>query len=250
MRRQHDKTSNVAAGLNQDKEDVSMLSAAENPDESSVSPQISDEGFKLAREYYERLVLQYPYTPHSQHTVNSRVFYPALFNVWVYGVQARYKTLRKEASRARRSSIQSVASDYSNRSRSPRPPTTQDLAKRELEDAVPIADRLDQLLLSPPFDVSEPLLRLRGMMGIWLSDLYTLLAKSGADRSDDSSLASPSGNGSGDYAERVTAEQNRQKAILERKRAKELLAKVKAIGNDDSGDFDLELLEAEEDVSE
>lgn len=248
MRREHDKPSNSAAGpTSQASEDGTLQ---DDNDGHNTSTKLSDQGFKLAREYYERLVLQYPYTPHSQHTVNSRVFYPALFNVWVYEVQSRYKGLREEASRPRRSSIQSIASDVSHHSRSSQLDSSHDLTKRELEDALPVADRLDQLLLNPPFDVSEPLLQLRGMMGIWLSDLHASLAKTTSNRPDDSSLSSPNGSGPRDYAERVAAEQNRQKAAAERKRAKELLAKVKAIGNDTLGDFDLTSVDIEEDMSE
>lgn len=248
MRRGHGKISeNPAKADNPGSDDVSMH---DDFDAQKASPQLPDEGFKLAREYYERLVLQYPYTPHSQHTVNSRVFYPALFNVWVYEVQARYKRLREEAARVRRSSIQSTASDVSNRSRSLRDSSGQDLTRRELEDALPIADRLDQLLLSPPYDVSEPLLHLRSMMAIWLSDIYASLARARSYQPDDSSLSSPTTNVHGDYADRVATEQNRQKAIAERKRAKELLAKVKALGSETSRDFDLGSVEAEDDLSE
>ncbi|KAM0708582.1 hypothetical protein Q7P35_005234 [Cladosporium inversicolor] len=215
-------------------------------DEASDSPKprsahrFADEGFKLAREYYERLVLQYPHTPHTQHTVNAKVFYPALFNIWVYEVQARYRHLRDEASRARRSSSHSITSDNADEHGSA---ASQDLASREIADATPIAERLDELLLSPPYDISEPLLRLRGMMGLWLSDLYRSLTNAHRRKSDANS-SSPVGGYRNEYADRVAIAQNRQKASAERWRAKELLAKVEATGGDASAGVALRLADA------
>lgn len=218
----------------------SLHDEASNLPTSRPAHRFADEGFKLAREYYERLVLQYPHTPHTQHTVNAKVFYPALFNIWVYEVQARYQHLRDRASRTRRSSSHSIASDNSDEHASP---ANQDLASREIADATPIAERLDELLLSPPYDVSEPLLRLRGMMGLWLSDLYRSLANAHRKKSDASS-SSPVGGYRNEYANRVATAQNRQKASAERRRAKELLAKVEAAGGDESAGMALRLVDA------
>jgi hypothetical protein len=242
MRREKAKVSEASAAARRSSEDESSLLH----DEASDSPinrsahRFADEGFKLAREYYERLVLQYPYTPHTQHTINAKVFYPALFNIWVYEVQARYQRLRDEASRARRSSSHSIASDNADEHAST---ADQDLASREIADASPIAERLDELLLSPPYDVSEPLLRLRGMMGLWMSDLYRSLANVHRKNSDASS-SSPVGGYRNEYADRVATAQNRQKASAERRRAKELLAKVEATGGDESAGVALRLADA------
>jgi hypothetical protein len=109
----------------------------------------------------------------------AKVFYPALFNIWVYEVQARYKHLQAESSNARRSSSYSIASDNDDSEfggSQQQALLSRDLLAREIADATPIADRLDELLLSPPYDISEPLLKIRGMIGLWLSDLYKSLA--------------------------------------------------------------------------
>jgi hypothetical protein len=223
-------------------EDMSSLpDAMDDTTADRSAHRLADEGFKLAREYYERLILQYPHTPHAQHTVNSKVFYPALFNIWVYEVQARYQHLRDEAARARRSSFQSTSSDNGDDHASP--PGSRDLTNCEIADATPIAERLDELLLNPPYDKSEPLLRLRGMIGLWLSDLYRSLARNSSKRSDGYS-SSPTGGYRNEYADRVTTAQNRQKASSERRRAKELLAKVEAIGGDETAGLALRLADA------
>jgi hypothetical protein len=219
----------------------SVHDAADDTAANRQANRLADEGFKLAREYYERLILQYPHTPHAQHTVNSKVFYPALFNIWVYEVQARYQHLRDEAAQARRPSFQSTSSDNDDEQSSPS--GRRDLANREIADATPIVERLDELLLNPPYDKSEPLLRLRGMMGLWLSDLYRSLTSNHSKRSDGYS-SSPTGGYRNEYADRVATAQNRQKASSERRRAKELLAKVEATGDDETAGLALRLADA------
>lgn len=228
-------------------------SVIEDDDANQPAQCIADEGFKLARDYYERLILQYPHTPYAQHSVNAKVFYPAFFNVWIHEVQARYKRLRNELNAFQRPSHHSIASDASSDGDgggSSRPASHQELAAREVQDATPIAERLDQLLLSPPYDVSESLLHLRAMIGLWLSDLYTTLANAQFLRKDDDQ-ASPSSGGdfTSDYATRVAAKQHQQKASAENKRAKQLLAKVKLTGKDVS-DVSLPDVDATEDMSE
>jgi len=228
IRREQAKVTNAPAApaARRDSDHDSSLHDAGN-DASTTSPEFAEEGFKLAREYYERLVLQYPYTPHTQHTVNAKVFYPALFNIWVYEVQARYKHLQAESSNARRSSSYSIASDNDDSEfggSQQQALLSRDLLAREIADATPIADRLDELLLSPPYDISEPLLKIRGMIGLWLSDLYKSLANTSSRSSGEVSSSPPSARD--EYADRVTIAQNRQKASSERRRAKELLTKV------------------------
>jgi hypothetical protein len=192
------------------------------------------------------LVLQYPHTPHTQHTVNAKVFYPALFNIWVYEVQARCKHLRAESSKARRSSSYSIASDNdSELNGSQQALVSRELLTREIADTTAIADRLDQLLLSPPYDISEPLLKIRGMIGLWLSDMYKSLANTSSRPSGELS-SSPPGIRE-EYADRVTVAHNRQKASKERRRARELLAKVS--GQDASASIALRAADAD-DMSE
>lgn len=193
---------------------------------------LADEGFKLARDYYERLVLQYPHTPSTRHTLNATVFYPALFNIWVYEVQARYKRLRKGLVSQRPPSSHGDVSDIdSEQSQAVNWAEDQALSEHELEDAVAVAQRMDELLLNPPYDSSTPLLHLRGMVGLWLSDLYKAQAQP-RSRSSDASLTSPGASGNERYSNRVAASKHKQHAREERERARQLFVKVKAAGFD------------------
>lgn len=253
MRREKNNASRSSNAARRASEDDTSFVHDEMGDTATNQPahQFADEGFKLAREYYERLILQYPYTPHTQHTVNAKVFYPALFNVWVYEVQARYQRLRNEASLVRRSSSHSIASDHTNEHEtSTEIASSHDLTSREIADAAPIAERLDELILSPPYDVSEPLVRLRAMIGLWLSGLYRSLTKTSSRPSyQNGNSSSPPGNYRNQYADRVATAQNRQKASSERQRARDMLAKVEALGGDVSAGIALNLAD-EGDMSE
>ncbi|QIX00487.1 hypothetical protein AMS68_006004 [Peltaster fructicola] len=130
-------------------------------------------GFEDTRKYYERMILQYPHTSRTSSSFSAATIYPSLFNVWVYEVQQRSKVGR-EACQRRPSSSSSLSSCESTDDKD-------DVSKirlKELEEAEPIATRLDDLLLSPPYDTDVKLLHLRAMIGSWLSDLYTSAADS------------------------------------------------------------------------
>ncbi|KAK0357473.1 hypothetical protein LTR87_000054 [Friedmanniomyces endolithicus] len=162
-----------------------------DPEESDV-PSFSDAGFKAARTYYERLILQYPHTPRTQHNVNALTFYPALFNIWIYEVQSRAKTIADR--------------------------------KQELEEALSIADRMDELLVSPPYDSSAVLLYLRGMFGLWLADLYA-----------GSSYAAGTDDEDSEHSDIIIAEEkerDRERALRSRGEASMYLKRAKAAGAD------------------
>ncbi|KAK1069524.1 hypothetical protein LTR12_004572 [Friedmanniomyces endolithicus] len=185
-----------------------------DPDESVVLS-FSDAGFKAARDYYKRLILQYPHTPRTQHNVNALTFYPALFNIWIYEVQDRARRGRQEA-----------ALERPTQSESPEHTIGATIAdrKQELEEALPVADRMDELLVSPPYDSSTVLLYLRGMVGLWLADLYA-----------GSSNASATGDGGSEHSSISNPdekERDREQALTSRGEALMYLKRAKAAGVD------------------
>ncbi|KAK6397114.1 hypothetical protein LTR65_007614 [Meristemomyces frigidus] len=184
-------------------------------------PAFTDEGFRLARQYYERLILQYPHTPWTQHAANALALYPALFNIWIYEVQDRSKRARQGPAGDRpasptgseRSADVSTASDTHS--------STAAAKKQELNEALPIAQSMDELMLSPPYDTSLPLLQLRGMLGLWLADLYGSRAQSPPSSDDE---------GVHQRLDRGEAVRSRELARLERGKAREVGLKLRASG--------------------
>lgn len=180
--------------------DQAMLDESTNSEEASNTGQeaaaersISEQGFRLAHEYYERLILQYPHTKHNPHAINSTAFYPALFNVWIYEVQDR-------SERARGDEDDLAATDLL------------DVRTAELEVAQDIARRMDDIMLGPPYDTSMPLLKLRGMVALWLTDLRHVVA----DLTDESTAESMHGAEEQELRDQAT-EEKRKATLMFRK---------------------------------
>ncbi|KAH7062859.1 hypothetical protein BKA63DRAFT_538457 [Paraphoma chrysanthemicola] len=119
----------------------------------------SEEGFELAREYYERLIIQFPNRKTAPNAVDERTFYPAMFSLWIFEVSEKSNMARLET-----------------------------IQVEELARATEIAERLDQLVASPPFDKQASLLQLRGNVGLWVSDLLSSRLADDEDLTSDVTL--------------------------------------------------------------
>lgn len=220
-------------GRSEDDEDhASGEPAKQLPDQ----PAFTDEGFKFARDYYQRFALQYPYTAQaSRGILDARTVYPALFTAWIYEVQDRSKQARERLTKKRphssdNGSAKSVDGEDDTTS------TTAEICQRELREAIPIAERMDELLLNPPYDSSTELLQLRGMIALWLADLHDMSAnhiaptrRNSNESQDDGISKSHSSPGP---EERLQAQRSRGTAEDERRKAQVLFKKVEAAGND------------------
>jgi hypothetical protein len=138
---------------------------------SNETTPYTEEGFALAREYYERLIVQHPNRKHVPRAIDELTFYPAMFSLWIYEVCEKSKRARRhfEAEHGA-STSDSHLTEESMTSEDTRADASI-LAATELQHAKEIGARLDQLIMSPPFDKHVDLLQLRGMVGLWLADL-------------------------------------------------------------------------------
>jgi len=158
------------------------VEAGQAPDQQSLSENMfSEEGFVLAREYYERLVIQYPYRKLNAKAVDERSFYPAMFSLWIFEVNEKSRRARKSTqpsrTRSRSQSHDSVLGQSADDIRA----REDAIQVEELARATEIAERLDQLVASPPFDKQANLLELRGQVCLWIS---SLLAGNDEDEED------------------------------------------------------------------
>jgi hypothetical protein len=134
----------------------------------------TEQGFELAREYYERLIVQHPTRKQAPHAVDQRSFYPAMFSLWIQEVNEKSKRARRrnvEGARRSRSGSMSVDSVDGERSTDDAQSREDAIQVEELAGAMEIAERLDDLVKSPPFDKQASLLYLRGQIALWVSDL-------------------------------------------------------------------------------
>ncbi|CAG8063971.1 unnamed protein product [Penicillium olsonii] len=133
-------------------------------------------GFAQAREYYERLILNHPYTKTSPQSISSLHFYPAMFGLWVYVTQEESNTAREGVATRLEDDDDEFSDDESEsdlgQHRQQRGKNAiSSIRARELGQAQHIAARIDQLLASPPYSDSAELLELRGMISLWIGDL-------------------------------------------------------------------------------
>lgn len=136
----------------------------------------TQEGFYKAKDYYERLILQYPYRKHSPNATSALHFYPAMFGLWIYAVQENNKRILATSQESNDSTV-GGDSDAST-----------DTTAKTMRDASEIAARLDELLVSPPYSDQTELWRLRGMVALWMADLIDGgLGKRNISEEDDDS---------------------------------------------------------------
>lgn len=159
-------------------------SRAKTPEPAGISdkPLFTRQGFEAAKAYYEGLIIQYPYRKYAPNSVSSVHFYPAMFSLWIYVVDAESTNAREAAENEEdddaASDNLSEAGDVSmsevdgiedqNRKLSTR---IAQIRSKELTEALEIAARMDELLISPPYSDSPELLQLRGMVALWIGDL-------------------------------------------------------------------------------
>lgn len=139
----------------------------------------SRQGFDAAKHYYERLIIQFPYRKAFPDTsVSSLHFYPAMFGLWIYVVQEESNAARdvilEEDDRSVQDYMEEDAMSVSENSpgSSSRAARVAAVRAKELADAQEIATRMDEIMVSPPYSDSPELLRLRGMVSLWIGDLY------------------------------------------------------------------------------
>ncbi|KAI4759483.1 hypothetical protein E4T52_08351 [Aureobasidium sp. EXF-3400] len=160
---------------------------------------ISDQGFDAAKDYYERLILQFPFQKTNPNAISSLTFYPAMFGLCIYEIQQKCNRALENIRKS------SPDMDHSDSELASDPDQESAVKRSELNSAASLAARMDELMLSPPFDAYPPLLQLRGSVALWLADLYTATAES-EDDSDE-------------YKERASTERAKAKRCVNRMKA-------------------------------
>ena len=146
----------------------------------------SVEGFEKAKNYYERLVLQYPYRKAAPNAIGPLDFYRAMFGLWIYSVNelhaAELGSITRHADRNQHNkrnvkdetesesesdgaSVSDMGTEWRYSQESER------VRKNTLQHAQEIASRLAELLISPPYTNSDTFKSLREMVDTWIKDL-------------------------------------------------------------------------------
>ncbi|KAL3474898.1 extracellular mutant protein 11-domain-containing protein [Aspergillus californicus] len=133
-------------------------------------------GFEDAKQYYETLIVQHP----ALH------FYPAMFGLWVYVTQEESTVARRALDERDPASLREAWDNDDAESEIDVWEKYRRLAAgiraTELAEAQKIAARMDEIILSPPYSDSPELLELRGMISLWIADLFVSSLPGGDDQ--------------------------------------------------------------------
>lgn len=250
-------------------EEVGDISKESDGDVEPGSKMVGDEerrwgtreGLKRAKNYYERLILQYPYKRWFHDSVTALDFWPAMVGCEIYGIQWEQKDgLRKIAQREEQSddsdgsSIsedsgtddegggkeQSIRLRRRQRKEEQIWQEKESIRKNSLVESEEIARRLDGLMNTLPYSDSHAILRLRGMLALYIGDLSVPTRPIDADRGDDDEGRNGRLGIGGRETERrflirqrvIEHERGKKKQAEERERARELFSRIMKDGGD------------------
>lgn len=231
------------------------------------------EGLEKAKEYYERLILQYPYMRQFPNAVTAVDFWPAMLGCEIYGIQFSQKEALWKISRAEEkdegsgdddddgddeevlyeedeeAAENNEDSEYSYRERrrqrrlarraEKRWRQREEVRRTALEASETVANRMDELMTSLPYSDSHALLRLRGMLALYIGDLCVPSAPR-RDSLDEDQEQVDTGTDTTQRLLRRQRELERQRGLgrqeEERERARVLFQRIADEGGDIGGD--------------
>lgn len=241
----------------------------------------SKEGLEKAKNYYERLILEFPYNRQFQHSVSALDFWPAMVGCEIYGIQMEQKEeLRRVEQQEEKDDEQDGSADdisdsedgeedaeediftmYQRRKERRRKKRAgrrwlerEEVRQTALTASEKITARLDELMATPPYSDSHNMLRLRGMLALYIGDLSVPAMPLEDDDQDEVEheevILRRKRLGTLDknterrflFRQRVTEhERGRKRQSEERKRAAKMFDKILRDGgeNDDIRDFSL-----------
>lgn len=178
------------------------LAGAENSDGEDQRVKIpqskrwgTKDGLAKAKDYYEWLILEYPYKRQWDSAVTAIDFWPAMLGCEIYGIQLEQKEelqkIENEEERARddsdgdsddeEASQEDVDDDFTAsqnrkarrrfRLRQKHWQQREETRRTALKASESLAARMDEMMNPPPFSDNHALLRLRGMVALYIGDL-------------------------------------------------------------------------------
>lgn len=156
---------------------MSTHSGGEGHQEAS-NDSLNLKAFEQVRDYYERLVLQYPYRKAYPNVTGPQDFYIAMFNLWIFTIQEQHSLTLADGDQVTAGGQQmqtrpfdksgsTPISDAEWHSRRQREPVSRTTLRRAEE----VAARLEALTMSPPYSNNAKFSELLSMSKKWVSDL-------------------------------------------------------------------------------
>lgn len=163
-------------------------------DEATANRWGTAEGLLMAKDYYERLIIEHPFKRAFATSVSALEFWPCMIGCEIYGIQYEQRaSLRKlelqnqdsnslspssePESEDNNEGLDSYASEARESEKKRRKREERTYLEKELVREIALAaatlvtTRLDDRMTVPPFSDSSDLLRLRGMLALYVGDL-------------------------------------------------------------------------------
>lgn len=133
-----------------------------------------------SQDYYERLIVQYPFRKRYRNAIGPLEFYPALFGLRMFSEQQIHEDLLRSFQENKPHDQDNMRDDTSSGSGSISPENRnseflrlKNLLESSVTRAKETANQLDELLSSPPYSDDSKLQNLRSMIDLWIGDLLT-----------------------------------------------------------------------------
>ena len=157
---------------------VGLMNNCGRNGEHLISTSLDSRGIEQTKDYYERLVLQYPYRKVSPKSTGPQDFYFAMFGLWIHAIKERHSlSMTKIEDDAQ--NLSEVKVDRLGKSDRPlisdpmlrQCRETKSICQDTLQHAHEIATHLQDLLISPPYSDNARFWELLGMVYLWVADL-------------------------------------------------------------------------------
>lgn len=117
-------------------------------------------GFENARTFYERLILQYPYSARHPNAVNENTFYPVMLRLWIMHVQ-----LERQRAEIRIAPSAHAIDDQEDRGKRTK------IARKQLIRAREISEEIGRLASSRVMGFTDNFRELQSQVDRWIADL-------------------------------------------------------------------------------
>ena len=139
------------------------------------------ENIDKVKEYYERILLQYPYRKAAPNVLGALSFSIAMFSLWIHTVKEwslvasmSNGSFNEDIDEAEAEADGNVRSSSASAVEPYRYHKNGNVKEDSLKIALEIAARLDGLLVSPPYSDNAQLWKLCGEVSLWIADLSVL----------------------------------------------------------------------------
>lgn len=150
----------------------------EDSSKSNSSLCIKPETMDKVKEYYERVLLQYPYRKAFPNVLGTLNFSLAMFSLWLHTV-TEWSSVALKSAGSFNEDIDEAEAEANGSVRSSSAPAIESyryqqnkiIREDSLKIAYEISARLDGLLVSPPFSDNAQIWKLCGEVSLWIADL-------------------------------------------------------------------------------